>query len=136
MLGPELHDAHERVGPVALGLAGQAVDEVAAQVVEARLARGDHGVLHLLPVVAAAYELEDVVVRALHAEGDAVEALAPELGELAEDGAVGVGLKRHLAVLEHAAGALELIPELDEPVGPVVARRAAAESTPCRYSGP
>ena len=127
VLGPELYNPHERVGPVALGLAGQAVDEVDADVVEPGLTRGCHGELGLLPVVAAAYELEYVVVRALHAHGEAVETLFPELGELSERGAVGVDLHRDLAVLEHAAAALELIPELEQALGSIVAGRSAAK---------
>ena len=127
MLGVHLHDLGEGVGPVALGLAGQTVHQIDADVVEARLARVAKGLLRLLEVVAPSDELQEIVVAGLHADGQAVDPLLPqELEGRGADG-IGVAFDGDLGVETDIAVELEQVEDLDEPVRAVVARRAAAE---------
>ena len=127
VLRVQLYDPRQGLGPVALGLAGQAVHEIHAHVVKARQARVVNGLLRLLEVVAAADELEEVIVRCLHADREAVDALLAQQPHGVEADAVGVTLHGDLRVEAHVAIELQLVKEVDDPVCPVVARGAAAE---------
>ncbi len=88
--------------PVVVGLAGGAVDQVEVDVVESGGAGlGDAG-LGAAWGVRAVQDLQDVLPRALHAEGDPVEAALAEGGQVGGVDRLGVGLRRHLRVRRQA----------------------------------
>ena len=113
--------------PLVEGLAGQAVDEIQGDVVEARLAGLLHGGDGLLVVVGPAQLLEHLVVVVLHAQAHAVEALGVELLQQGRGGRVGVGLEGHLRVGGHVEAALQLVENAHQGVRPEEGGRAAAE---------
>ena len=117
----------ERVRPVAAGLAGQAVDEIEADVVKPGGAGIFHGHLHLVEAVAAADHFQDIIVGRLHADAQAVEARLVQGAQVVQADAVRIDLDRHLRALEQAAGGLDGVEQLDEARRAVKARRAAAE---------
>ena len=127
VLRVHLDDARERLGPVALGLAGQTVDQVERDVVKAGLARVLIGLLRLLEIVPPPDELEQIVVRGLHADRKAVHALLAQKLERVEAGRIGVAFDGDLAVDAHVSVELEGVEELGELVRAVKAGRAAAE---------
>ena len=106
----------ERVRPVAAGLAGQAVDEIEADVVKPGDAGIFHGHLHLVEAVAAADHFQDIIVGRLVQGAQIVQA-----------DAVRIDLDRHRRALEQAAGGLDGVEQLDEARRAVKARRAAAK---------
>ena len=127
MLRVHLHDPGQGVRPVALGLAGQAIDQVQADVVKARLARRGKGQLRLLEAVPAADELQQVVVGGLHPHGQPGDALRAQQLQVLVGHAVGVALHSDLGVQPDIAVALEHIEDLHQVLGAVIAGGAAAE---------
>lgn len=117
----------ERIRPIAFRLARQAVDEIQAQVVKARLPGVSHRLFHLLPSVAAADELEQIVIGALRAQGDPVKARRAQRLEAPQAAAVRIALHGYLRALQNTARVLEGFKQLAEPVRPVIAGRPAAE---------
>ena len=115
----------DRLGEVALevglALAGNPVDQVERDVVEAGFAQRPHGRAHVLRARAPLERLEQVRLEALRAERDAVDAvLAQQRGEAGRDG-LGVGLDGRLG------GGRQAGEEAGERGGLGDGRRAAAE---------
>ena len=127
MLRVHLHDLCQRLRPVALGLTGQAVNQIQADVVKASLARRGKGQLRLLEAVPPADELEQIVVGGLHAHGKPGDTLGAQQLQILVGHAVGVALHGDLSVQPDVAVALEHIEDLHQVLGPVIAGGAAAE---------
>ena len=127
VLHVQLHDPPEGVAPVLPALGGEPVDQVQADVLEARPPGLFHRPGHLGPVVPPPQEAEDGVVGALGPQGDAVEARpaqAPQPGGLH---AVGVGLQGDLAVGGEARFLPDEAQQVHQVIRPVPAGGAPAE---------
>ena len=127
MLGVQLHHLGQGVCPVALGLAGQAVDQIHAHVVKAGPSGIEYRPLGLLEIVPASDQLQQIVVRRLHPQGDPVHALLPQQLQRVETDAVRVALHCHLRVGADVAVELQGVENVHDPVRPVKAGSAAAE---------
>ena len=102
MLRQQTHRIGQGLLPLFHGLPRQPVNEVQADIFEACLPGGRHGVLGLLPGVDAADGPQRLVVRGLYSQGDAVKACpAQALQSLFVPGGVGIGLQGNLRVLIH-----------------------------------
>ena len=127
VLRVQLHRAGQALRPVALGLARQSVHQVQGDVVKTGAARGKIGLPRLFGVVAAADHLEQVVLHRLHTDGEAVYPLLTKLAQFLEVHGVGIALHRHFGVDAHVSVQLQHVEKLQQALGPVIARRAAAE---------
>ena len=121
MLGLERDRLREVALEVGHALAGNAVDQVERDVVEAGFPQRRHGGADVLRARAPLERLEQVRLEALRAERDAVDpVLAEQRGEAGRDG-LGVGLDRRLGGVRQAGE------QARERGGLGDGRRAAAE---------
>ena len=127
MLRVHLHDLGQGVRPVVLGLAGQTVHQIQADVVKAGVSGILKCLLGLLEIVPAADQLQQAVVRGLHADGQAVDPLLPQQLQGGGADAVRVALHCDLRIQPHIAVELQLVQNIGDPVRPVEAGGAAAE---------
>ena len=127
MLGMEGDDLGQSLGPVGLGLAGQTVHQIDADIVEACTAGILHGLLGLSIVMPAADKLEQVIVAGLNANGQTVNALLTQKFKGGETDGVGIALHSYFRVQTHIAVELQLIENFNDFVCAVKAGRAAAE---------
>ena len=91
--------------PLAEGLAGQAVHQVQADVVEAGAAAMAQGGGGFGSIVAAAQHRQQGVVHTLDADADAVDAGGVEVGAARRGEVVGVALGGDFGIVGEAAGA-------------------------------
>ena len=113
--------------PLLQRLAGQSVDEVDAQVVDAGALQMVYGLLHLPGAVAAVEESQHPVVEGLHSHAHAVDAQRFKGLGVGRRYVVGVGLQRHLGIGAEApcrGDGLEYAPQL---IGRECGGRAAAD---------
>ena len=108
VVGLEVNDVAQRLHPLFAALIGKAEHQIDRHVVKARAARQRHGLLRLLVVMRPAERLELLVKVTLHADGDAVEARAPQAHEHRQRHGVGVCLKRDLSVAADVETAVDL----------------------------
>ena len=113
--------------PAFVRFAGQAVDEVDADVVEAVTAATLHGFDGLPGVVASVQQTEGGVVEGLDAHADAVEGQAAEHGCVLLGQVVGIGLKGNLFAVAEAVDIGQGIEDLKEILLLELRRRAASE---------
>ena len=98
VVGLALQRRAHRVPPAGHRLARGAVDEVQADLLEARFPRPGHGARDVRGVVRAVEHRQHVRLGGLHAERDAREAARPQRGEALGGDRVGVRLRRDLGV--------------------------------------
>ena len=102
----EVDHVPERLHPLLARLIGKAEHEVDRDVIKARSARHRDGLLCLLVVVRPSKSFQLLVNVRLHADGNAVEARAPQLRQHRKRHGVGVCLERHLRVAAHIKAAV------------------------------
>ena len=102
MVGAARDRVVERAGEVGLGLTGRGVDEVDVDVLEPDRARVGDGRDGASRRVRALEDGEHVLRGALHPERHASEAVVAQPLQRARVDRVGVGLGRHLGVVEQA----------------------------------
>ena len=114
--------------PAGEGLAGEAIDEVEADVAEACFGSGLHGLERLLGAVAAVEQVQVVVEEGLHPDAEAVEEMHPD--ESLKKGrreVLGVGLKGDLLQLREVETAGNGVHQLTQLVEGEERRSAATK---------
>ena len=123
----QLHNTSQALCPVTLVLARQAIHQVQGDIVKPRSPGSAVSFLRLLPVVAAADHLQQIVLHRLYPDGKTVHTFLAHFPKILPVHGVGIAFYGDLGVDTDVPVQLQHVKELQQALSAVVARGAAAE---------